>query len=52
MCMVARGVEQHSSSTATMAAYGAFESDPILRGQVLHGLRSRQPHPRRRLAPR
>ena len=39
MCMVARGVEQHASSTVTVAAYGVFESDPVLRRQVVHQLK-------------
>ena len=42
MCMVARGVEQHASSTITMAAYGAFEIDHVLRSQVIHQLRARR----------
>lgn len=40
MCMVARGVEQHASSTVTVAAYGIFESDNVLRQQVLQQLKS------------
>ena len=45
MCMVARGVEKHASSTVTMAAYGIFETDHTLRAQALqrlHRQRSRR----------
>lgn len=42
MCMVARGVEQHASSTITVAAYGIFELDHVLRSQVVHRLRARR----------
>lgn len=44
MCMVARGVEQHASSTVTVAAYGVFESDHVLRRRVVQRLRSQQLH--------
>ena len=35
MCMLARGVENHSGATATVAVRGAFESSPDLRKAVL-----------------
>ena len=35
MCMVARGVEQHASSTLTVAARGQFEFDAGLRAGVM-----------------
>lgn len=35
MCMVARGVEQHASSTLTVAARGRFESEVVLRSEAL-----------------
>eukprot|EP00884_Botryococcus_braunii_P013995 jgi/Botrbrau1/22597/Bobra.176_1s0027.1 len=43
MCMVARGVEQHASSTVTVAARGCFSQDAGLRKQILRkiGLNSR-----------
>lgn len=40
MCMVARGVEKHASSTVTMAVYGVFESDHALRGRAIQRLRA------------
>lgn len=42
MCMVARGVEKHASSTATIAACGVFESNHALRSQALQGLQLEQ----------
>lgn len=44
MCMVARGVEQHASSTVTVASYGIFESDHLLRRQAIHQLKTEGAH--------
>lgn len=41
MCMVARGVESHASSTVTMAVRGCFAVDAKLRQQVLREFRCR-----------
>lgn len=38
MCMVARGVEKHASSTVTMAARGACNQDVALRAMLLQRL--------------
>ena len=38
MCMVARGVEKHASSTITMAVRGACEQDIALRSRLLERL--------------
>jgi len=35
MCMLARGVENHSGATSTFAVRGAFEKSPELRRHVL-----------------
>ncbi len=35
MCMVARGVEKHASSTITLATRGQAATDPALRHQLL-----------------
>lgn len=43
MCMVARGVEQHASSTVTVAAYGVFEHDHALRRQAMRQLTAHPP---------
>ena len=40
MCMVARGVEKHASSTVTCAARGACEADGELRTELLQILNS------------
>ncbi|GLC35363.1 hypothetical protein PLESTF_001212500 [Pleodorina starrii] len=42
MCMVARGVENHSGSTTTFAVRGAFASRPELRRAVLRLFREQQ----------
>lgn len=42
MCMVARGVEKHASSTVTIAACGLFESNHTLRNQALQSLKHKQ----------
>lgn len=42
MCMVARGVEKHASSTLTMAAHGVFESNHVLRSQALQRLQAKR----------
>lgn len=38
MCMVARGVEKHASSTLTTAARGAAQHDAALRSEMLQRL--------------
>ena len=38
MCMVARGVEQHSSATLTYAARGLYEADAAARSDALQQL--------------
>ena len=40
MCMVARGVEKHASSTVTCAARGACKADGELRSELLKILNS------------
>jgi GTP cyclohydrolase I len=40
MCMLARGVENHSGATATLAVRGTFESSPELRMEVLNAFSS------------
>ncbi len=40
MCMVARGVENHSGSTTTLALRGVFRQQPELRGAVLRAFRT------------
>ena len=35
MCMVARGVEKHASSTLTTAARGGAQQDALLRSEML-----------------
>ena len=42
MCMVARGVEKHSSSTITLATRGVVTQDAALRSKLLLQLSSRQ----------
>ena len=42
MCMVARGVEKHASSTITLATRGSATQDATLRGELLLQLSSRQ----------
>lgn len=44
MCMVARGVEKHASSTITLASRGVAATDANLRGQLLVQLSHRQTH--------
>ena len=39
MCMVARGVEKHASSTVTVAVRGVFQVDPTLRLKMLRTLK-------------
>lgn len=41
MCMVARGVEKHASSTVTMGARGACQHDAALRSSLLQQLTHR-----------
>ncbi|GIL89935.1 hypothetical protein Vretifemale_17680 [Volvox reticuliferus] len=45
MCMVARGVENHSGSTTTFAVRGAFATRPELRRAVLQLFREHQIRP-------
>jgi len=40
MCMVARGVEKHASSTVTCATRGACSADGELRAELLQMLNS------------
>lgn len=42
MCMVARGVEKHASSTITLASRGLAAEDPGLRGKLLRQLSQRR----------
>lgn len=42
MCMVARGVEKHASSTITLASRGFAAEDPVLRGNLLLQLSQKQ----------
>ena len=42
MCMVARGVEKHASSTITTAARGAYLQHSILRAKTLRHLMQHQ----------
>lgn len=42
MCMVARGVEKHASSTITLATGGLVTQDAALRSKLLTQLSSRQ----------
>lgn len=42
MCMVARGVEKHASSTITLATRGQVAHDAALRGKLLLQLSGRQ----------
>ena len=44
MCMVARGVEKHASSTITLASRGLAAEDAVLRGRLLAQLSQRQTH--------
>ena len=48
MCMVARGVEKHASSTITTAARGAYLQRTALRSQMLQRLMQHQPESERR----
>ena len=46
MCMVARGVEKHASSTLTTAARGAAQQDALVRSEMLMRLtRGAASHP-------
>lgn len=38
MCMVARGVEKHASTTLTTASRGAWEQDALARTQAMEVL--------------
>ena len=38
MCMVARGVEQHASTTVTCASYGELKQNHLLRARALQCL--------------
>ena len=42
MCMVARGVEKHASSTITLASRGLAAEDSVLRGKLLLQLTQRR----------
>ena len=42
MCMVARGVEKHASSTITLASRGLAAQDSVLRGKLLLRLSQKQ----------
>lgn len=42
MCMVARGVEKHASSTITLASRGLAAEDAVLRSRLLMQLSRRQ----------
>lgn len=44
MCMVARGVEKHASSTITLASRGVAATDADLRGRLLVQLSQKQMH--------
>ena len=44
MCMVARGVEKHASSTITLASRGLAAEDAVLRGRLLAQLSQRRTH--------
>lgn len=44
MCMVARGVEKHASSTITLASRGVAATDADLRGRLLVQLSQKQTH--------
>ena len=44
MCMVARGVEKHASTTLTTAARGAWADDTAARAAALEALLDQQPH--------
>ena len=48
MCMVARGVEKHASSTITTAARGAYLQRTALRSQMLQRLMQHQSESERR----
>lgn len=45
MCMVARGVENHSGSTTTYALRGVFGAEPSLRQGVLRAFRQQTVNP-------
>jgi GTP cyclohydrolase I len=47
MCMVARGVEKHASTTMTTAARGAWAADAAARAAALDVLLQQQPQPHR-----
>ncbi|PRW45523.1 GTP cyclohydrolase I [Chlorella sorokiniana] len=49
MCMVARGVEKHASTTLTTAARGAWAEDTTARAAALEALLDQQPHSPRKL---
>ena len=38
MCMVARGVEKHASTTLTTASRGAWADDPLARAAAMEAL--------------
>lgn len=44
MCMVARGVEKHASTTLTTAARGAWARDVGARAAALEALLDAHPH--------
>ena len=48
MCMVARGVEKHASSTITTAARGVYLQRTTLRSQMLQRLMQHQSESERR----
>lgn len=45
MCMVARGVEKHASTTLTTAARGAWAADAVARAEAMEALLEAHPHP-------
>lgn len=47
MCMVARGVEKHASTTLTTAARGAWAEDVAARAAALEALLEQHAHPPR-----
>lgn len=44
MCMVARGVEKHASTTLTTAARGEWAGDAAARAAALQALLEQHPH--------
>jgi GTP cyclohydrolase I len=45
MCMVARGVEKHASTTLTTAARGVWAGDAAARAAAMQALLEAHPHP-------